>query len=68
MSDLVENQNVGFLMMWLINDDPGLTLTSFTASSNFVTDFPSEKNSKLDFSETTATCDHKVGRYRHLIE
>ena len=41
------------------NDDPGVTLTYFTARSNLVT---------VDFSETIAASDLKVGRSRHLIE
>ena len=51
------------------NDDPGLTLTYFTARPNFVTwAFPLEKVKTVDFSETIAACDLKVGRRRHLIE
>ena len=42
------------------NDDPGLTLTYFTARSNFW--------KKVDFSETIAACDLKVGGCRQLIE
>ena len=38
-----------------INDYPGLTLTYFTARSNFV-----EKVKKVDFSETIAACDLKL--------
>ena len=50
------------------NDDPGLTLTYFTARSNFVTRaFPLEKVKTVDFSETIAACDLKVGRRGHLI-
>ena len=42
------------------NDDPPMTLTCFTASSNLVTQ---------DFLwETIAACDLKVGRCRQLIE
>ena len=42
------------------NDDPGVTLTYFTARSNLVT---------VDFSETIAIAsDLKAGRSRHLIE
>ena len=48
------------------NDDPGVTLTYFTARSNLVTlAFLWEK---VDFSETIAACDLKVGRFRQLIE
>ena len=51
------------------NDDPGLTLTYFTARSNFVTwAFPLEKAKTVDFSETIAASDLKVGRSRRLIE
>ena len=45
-----------------INDDPGLTLTYFTARSNFVIwAFPYEKVKTVDFSETIAASDLKVG-------
>ena len=51
------------------NDDPGVTLIYFTTSSNLVTkDFLLEKVKTVDFSESTAPCDLKVGRYRQLIE
>ena len=51
------------------NDDPGLTLTYFTTRSNFVIwAFPEEKVKTVDFSETIAASDLKVGRSRHLIE
>ena len=52
------------------NDDRGLTLTYFTARSNFVSwDFLWEKVKIVDFSETIAASDLKVGsRSRHLIE
>ena len=51
------------------NDDPGVTLTYFTARSNLVTyAFLWEKVKAVDFSETNAACDPKVGRYRQLIE
>ena len=51
------------------NDDPGLTLTYFTARSNLVTyAFLWEKVKTVDFSETIAACDLKVGRCRQLIE
>ena len=47
----------------------GLTLTYFTARSNVVTwAFPLEKVKIVDFSETIAASDLKVGRSRHLIE
>ena len=44
------------------NDDPGLTLIYFTARSNFETwAFLPVKVQKVDFSETIAACDLKVG-------
>ena len=52
-----------------INDDPGLTLTYFTVRSNFVIwAFPQEKVKTMDFSETIAASDLKVGRSRHSIK
>ena len=51
------------------NNDPGVTLTYFTARSNLVTlAFLWEKVKTVDFSETIAACDLKVGRCRQLIE
>ena len=51
------------------NDDPRVTLTYFTAGSNLVTlAFLWEKVKTVDFSETIAACDLKVGRCRQLIE
>ena len=51
------------------NDDPRVTLTYFTARSNLVTKaFLWEKVKTVDFSETIAACDLKVGRCRQLIE
>ena len=51
------------------NDDPGVTLTYFTAKSKFVTYvFLWEKVKTVDFSETIAASDLKVGRCRQLIE
>ena len=51
------------------NDDPGVTLTYFTARSNLVTyAFRKEKVKTVDFSETIPACDLKVGRSRQLIE
>ena len=51
------------------NDDPGVTLTYFTAKSNFVTKvFLWEKVKNMDFSETIAASDLKVSRCRQLIE
>ena len=52
-----------------INDDPGLTLTYFTARSNFVIwAFPQEKVKTVHFSEGIAASDLKIGRSRHLID
>ena len=49
------------------NDDPGLTLTYFTAMSNLVPyAFIWEKGKTLDFSETILACDIKVGRCSQL--
>ena len=51
------------------NDDPGLTLTYLTARSNFVIcAFPLKKVKTVNFSETIADSDQKVGKSRHLIE
>ena len=51
------------------NDDPGVTLTYFTARSNFVIRaFLWEKVKTVDFSETIAASDLKLGRSRHLID
>ena len=45
------------------NDDPGLTMTYFTARSNLVPyAFVWKKDKTMDFSETIAVCDVKVGR------
>ena len=44
-----------------INDDPGLTLTYFTARSNLVPyDFVWEKGKTMDFSETIVVYDLKL--------
>ena len=44
------------------NDDPGLTLTYFTAGSNLVSyAFEWEKCKTMDFSETIVVYDVKVG-------
>ena len=52
-----------------INGDPGLTLTYFTARSNLkIQAFLKEKVITVDFSETIAACDLKVGIYRQLID
>ena len=45
-----------------------MTLTYFTARSNLVKAFLWEKVKTVDFSETIAACDLKVGRCRQLIE
>ena len=51
------------------NDDPGGTLTYFTARSNLVSWASlSEKVKTMDFSTTIKACDMKVGRCRQLIE
>ena len=51
------------------NNDPGVTFTYFTARSNLVTlAFLWEKVKTMDFSETIAASDLKVGRCRQLIE
>ena len=51
------------------NDDPRVTLTYFTARSNLVIlVFLWKKVKTMDFSETIAACDLKVGRCRQLIE
>ena len=51
------------------NDDPGVTLAYFTARSNLVTYvYQWEKVKRVDFSETVAASDLKVGRCRQLIE
>ena len=51
------------------NDHPQVTLTYFTARSNLVIlAFLWEKVKTVDFSETIAACDLKVGRCRQLIE
>ena len=45
------------------NDDPGLTLTYFTARSNLLRyAFVWEKGKTVDISETIAVYDVKVGR------
>ena len=51
------------------NDDPGVTLTYFTARSNLATSVLLwQKVETVDFSETIAVSDMKVGRCRQLIE
>ena len=51
------------------NDDPGLTLTYFTARSNLVLyAFIWEKLKTIDFSETILVCDIKAGRCSQLNE
>ena len=78
LKNLLQNQRADFHKTWhrgllpiivCSNDDPELTLTYFTARSNFVIwAFPKEKVKMVDFSETIAASDLKVGRSRHLIE
>ena len=49
------------------NDDPGLTLTYFTARSNLVPYvFVWEKGKTMDFSEIIIVYDIKVGRCSQL--
>ena len=43
-------------------------MTYFTARSNLVTGFSIGKSENVDFSETIAACDLRVGRCRQLIE
>ena len=73
---LLRNRQVDFHETWYVasgtpahhicsNDDPGMILT--TARSNLAT-FLLEKVKTVDFSETIAACDLKVGRCRQLIE
>ena len=51
------------------NDEPGLTLTYFTARSNlFFYAFVWEKGKPVDFSETIVVYDTKVGRCSYLNE
>ena len=46
-----------------LNDDPGLTLTYFTARSNLVPyAFVWEKGKTMDFSESSVVYDVRVGR------
>ena len=51
------------------NDNPGLTLTCFTAMPNCVTyAFSYEKVKTIDFSENIAACDMKGKRCIQQIE
>ena len=51
------------------NDDPGLTMTCFTARSNLVPyAFVWGKGKTIDFSETIVVCDIKIGRCSQLDE
>ena len=51
------------------NGDPRVTLTYFMGRSNLIIlAFLWEKVKTVDFSETIAASDLKVGRYRQLIE
>ena len=49
------------------NDDPGVTLTYFKVKFGNI-GFSIGKVMTVDFSETIAASDLKVGRSRHLIE
>ena len=52
-----------------LNGDPGLTLTYFTARSNFVPcAFVWEEGKTMDFSEIIVVYDIKVGRCSQLNE
>ena len=52
---------LGFYYKVYINDDPGLTLTYFTARSNLVPyAFIKEKGKTMDFSETIVVYDLKL--------
>ena len=74
LKDLLWNQKADTLILdmqhWVLefyqvcsNDDPGLTLTYFTARSNLVPyAFIWEKGKSMDFSETIVVYDVKVGR------
>ena len=49
------------------NDDPGLTLTYFTARPNLVSyGFVWQKGKTLDFAETSVVYDVKVGRCSYI--
>ena len=51
------------------NDDPGITLTYFTAMSNLVPyAFVLKKGKTMDFSETIVVSDVKIGRCSQLNE
>ena len=51
------------------NDDPGLTMTYFTASSNLIPcGFVWEKGKIMDISETIVVYDVKIGRCSQLNE
>ena len=61
--------NQGLQLIVCSNDDPRVTLTYFKARSYLVTyALLREKVKTVDFSETIAACDLKVGRCRQLIE
>ena len=75
---LLRNQKADDLETWYptygarvlsiyLNNDPGLTLTYFTARSNLVSNaFVWKKGKSMDFSETIVVCDVKVGRCSKL--
>ena len=50
------------------NDDPRMTLTYFTARSNFETVFSMGKSENSGFFRNIQACDMKVGRCRELID
>ena len=50
------------------NDDPGVTVTYFTARSNLVASFSIGINENRGFSETIDAYYLKVGRCRQLID
>ena len=74
LKNLVRNQKACDLETWYVasgtrvlpsvfNNDPGLTVTYFTARSNLVSyDFVCEKCKTIDISESIVVCDVKVGR------
>ena len=50
------------------NDDTGLTLTYFTAKSNFVVEAFCSKNVKSGFSKPIAACDLKLIELMKICE
>ena len=51
-----------------LNGDPGLTLTFLRQCQIWKQAFLWEKVKTVDFSETIAVCDLKVGRCRQVID